>query len=191
MATDTISRDISRRTGWSLFMGILTAVLGVVMILYPLATAAASTVFLGSVLIIAAVAQLVFAFSSQTAGQFFLKLLLGIFYGIAGICLVAVPGIGVVTLTAMLGAMLIAEAVMETFIAFSLPSGSGRGEFLLNALASLLLGLMIVLQWPSSSIWAIGTLVGVAVLFNGVTRALIAGTIRRETHKFDRAIKAA
>ena len=184
MVTETISREISRRTGWSIFMGILTAVLGVVMIIYPLATAAASTVFFGSVLIIAAVAQLVFAFSSQTAGQFFLKLLLGIFYGIAGICLVAVPGIGVVTLTAMLGAMLIAEAVMETFIAFSLPTGSGRGEFLLNALASLLLGLMIVLQWPSSSVWAIGTLVGVAVLFNGVTRAVISGRIRHDARAF-------
>ena len=64
-------QKISKRTGWSIFMGILTAAVGVVMILYPLSTAAVSTVFFGSALIIAAVAQLVFAFSSQTAGQFF------------------------------------------------------------------------------------------------------------------------
>ena len=44
-------------------MGVLTAAVGVVMIIYPLATAAVSTVFVGSALIIAAVAQLVFAFS--------------------------------------------------------------------------------------------------------------------------------
>ncbi len=187
MATNTVSKEISKRAGWSIFMGILTAAVGVVMIIYPMATAAASTVFLGSALIIAAVAQIVFAFASQTAGQFFLKLLLGILYGIAGVCLVAVPGIGVVTLTAMLGAMLIAEAVMEAVIAFSLPAGSGRGGFLFNALGSLLLGLMIVLQWPSSSIWAIGTLVGVAVLFNGVTRAVISGKIRHDV----RALSAA
>ena len=71
MVTDTLSKEISRRAGWSTFMGLLTAAVGVVMIIYPLATAAASTVFLGSALIIVAVAQLVFAFSSQTAGQFF------------------------------------------------------------------------------------------------------------------------
>jgi uncharacterized membrane protein HdeD (DUF308 family) len=115
MVTDIISKEISKRTGWSIFMGILTAAVGVVMILYPLSTAAVSTVFFGSALIIAAVAQLVFAFSSQTAGQFFLKLLLGIlrhrrhFSGCRS-------GIGVATLTAMLGAMLIAEAVVETVI---------------------------------------------------------------------------
>ena len=69
--------------------------------------------------------------------------------------------------------MLIAEAIMETVIAFSLPAVGGRGGFLLNALFSLLLGVMILAQWPISSVWAIGTLVGVAVLFNGVTRAVI------------------
>ena len=115
-------------------MGILTAAVGVVMIIYPVATAAASTVFFGWALIIAAVAQLVFAFSAPTAGKFVLTLLLGVLYGIAGLSLVAAPGLGVVTLTAVLGAMLIGEAVVETVMAFSLPAGAGRGGFLLNAL---------------------------------------------------------
>ena len=187
MTTDTFSQDISKHAGWSLVMGILTAAVGVVMIVYPMATAAASTVFLGSALIVAAVAQLVFAFNSQTAGRFFLNLLLGILYGIAGVSLVVVPGIGVVTLTAMLGAMLVAEAVLEAVIAFSLPAEAGRGGVLLNALCSLLLGVMILAQWPSSSIWAIGTLVGVAVLFSGLTRAVISGRIRHDARAFSAA----
>ena len=91
------------------------------------------------------------------------------------------------TLTAVLGAMLVAEAVIETVIAFSLPAAAGRGGFLLNALFSLLLGVMILAQWPSSSVWAIGTLVGVAVLFNGVTRAVISGRIRHDARAFSAA----
>lgn len=187
MATDTVSKEVSKRAGWGTLMGVLTAAVGIVMITYPLATAAASTVFVGSALIIAAAAQLVFAFSSHTAGTFFLKLLLGILYGIAGVSLVAVPGIGVVTLTAMLGAMLIAEAVMEAVMAFSLPAAAGRAGFLLNALFSLLLGVMILAKWPSSSIWAIGTLVGVAVVFSGVTRAVISSRIRHDARAFSAA----
>src|ERR1035438_63124 len=101
MNTDRFSQEVSRRAGWSVVMGILTALVGVVMIIYPMATAAVSTVFFGVALIIAAVAQLVFAFSSQTAGKFFPNLLLAILYGIAGLYLLAVPGIGLVTLTAM------------------------------------------------------------------------------------------
>ena len=102
MNTDTLSREVSRHAGWSIFMGFLTAAVGAAMIIYPLATATASTVFFGAALLVAAVAQLVFAFTSDTAGQFFLKLLLGIFHGVAGLCLIAVPGMGVVTLTAVL-----------------------------------------------------------------------------------------
>ena len=187
MATDTLSREVSKQTGWSIFMGILTAAIGVVMIIYPLATAAASTVFVGSALVVAGAAQSIFAFASGTAGKFFLNILLGIFYGIAGFSLVASPGIGLVTLTAVLGVMLIAEAIFETFIAFALPAGGGRGGFLLNALFSLLLGVMILAGWPVSSVWAIGTMVGVAVFINGVTRAVVSGRIRHDV----RALAAA
>jgi uncharacterized membrane protein HdeD (DUF308 family) len=180
MNTDGLTREVSGRAGWSIVMGLLTVAVGVAMILYPMATATASTLFFGSALIIVAVAQIVFAFNSPTAGRFFLKLLLGIVYGIAGVALVALPGIGVVMLTAVVGAMLIAEAILETVIAVSLSWADGRGGFLLSALISLLLGVMILVQWPISSIWAIGTLVGVAVLINGITRVVISGMIRHE-----------
>lgn len=191
MATGTLSQEVSKRAGWSVFMGILTAAVGVVMIIYPLTTAAASTVFVGSALIVAGVAQSIFAFASGTAGKFFLNILLGILYGIAGISLVASPGIGLVTLTAVLGVMLIGEAVFETFMAFALPAGAGRGGFLVNAVFSLLLGVMILAQWPVSSVWAIGTMVGVAVLVNGVTRAVISGQIRQDVRALGRAAAAA
>ncbi len=190
MATDTLSQEVSKGAGWSIFMGILTAAVGVVMVIYPLATAAVSTVFVGSALIVAGFTQLIFAFASATAGKFFLNLLLGILYAIAGLSLVASPGIGVVTLTAVLGALLVAEAVFETVMAFALPAGAGRGWLLVNALFSLLLGVMILAQWPGSSVWAIGTMVGVAVIINGVTRASIATQIRHDVRAFGRTATA-
>ena len=172
-------------------MGILTAAVGAVMIIYPLATAAASTVFLGAALLVAALAQLVFAFASDTAGRFLLKLLLGVLYGVAGLCLIALPGIGVVTLTAVLGATLIAEAVVEMALGFSVPSGAGRGWFLLGGLLSLLLGILIVAQWPASSIWAIGTMVGAGVLFSGFTRVVTSSWVRSQARELQRSPAAA
>ncbi|HVO52490.1 MAG TPA: DUF308 domain-containing protein [Thermoanaerobaculia bacterium] len=187
MNTETLSQEVSRRAGWSIFMGILTAAVGAAMILYPVATATASTVFLGAALIVAAAAQLVFAFSSDTAGQFFLKLLLGILYGIAGLSLIALPGLGVVTLTAMVGAMLIAQAVVETVLGFSAPAGTGRGWLFFSGFASLVLGVLIIAQWPVSSIWAIGTMVGAGVLCNGITRIVMSSWVRSEAREFQRS----
>ncbi len=191
MTTETLSKEVSRHAGWSIFMGILTAAVGAAMILYPLATAAASTVFIGAALVVAAVAQLVFAFTSPTAGRFFLKLLLGLLYGVAGLSLIALPGMGVVTLTAVLGAMLIAEAIVETAMGFSVPSGAGRGWLFLSGLFSLLLGILILAQWPVSSIWAIGTMVGVAVLMSGITRVVVSGWVRSGVRDLQRSSAAA
>jgi uncharacterized membrane protein HdeD (DUF308 family) len=180
MTTDTLTKEISRSAGWSIFMGALTAAIGALMIIYPLAAATASTVFLGSALIVIAVAQLVFAFTSESVGTFFLKFLLAVLYGIAGIMLIASPLAGVVSLTGLLGIMLIAEGIVEIFIAFGAPELPGRGWFVFSAISSFLLGVLILAQWPSSSVWAIGTMVGVGVLINGITRVVISASVHHE-----------
>ena len=186
MTINSLSQEVSKRAAWSIFMGVLTAAVGVVMIVYPAATAAVSTIFLGVALIIAGVAQLIFAFSSDTAGNYFLKLLLALAYGIAGIALTAFPIAGVLTLTGVLGTMLIVQAVLEGATAFTVLPGSSRAWFVVSSIASLVLGVMILSQWPNSAAWAVGTLVGAGVLMNGVTRIVVSTMVRsgaRETQR--------
>jgi uncharacterized membrane protein HdeD (DUF308 family) len=159
------------------------------MIIYPAATAAVSTIFLGWGLIIAGGAQIVFALDSDTAGNFFLKLLLGILYGISGVALLLFPMTGVVTFTGLLGTMLIVEAILEAALAVEVPASEARLWFVLSAIASLLLGILILAQWPSSSTWAIGTMLGVAVVGNGISRIVVASTVRHEAGKLEQATK--
>ena len=187
----TLSQDISKQAGWGLFTGLLTAAAGVAMIIYPMTTATVSTLFFGWALVFAGGAQVVFAFSSQSVGNFFLKLLLGIVYAIAGITIVAFPPAAVITLTAAIGIMLLTEAVIEIILAFSLPIAGGRGWLVASAIASGLLGVLIMLEWPASAIWAIGTMVGVAVLFNGISRVAISGVALKGVHDFKQIAKAA
>jgi uncharacterized membrane protein HdeD (DUF308 family) len=191
MTTDTLSHEVSKQAGWSLFTGFLTAAIGGAMIIYPMVTATVSTLFFGWALIVAGAAQAIFAFTSETAGNFFLKLLLGILYGIAGIALVAFLPAGVLTLTAAIGIMLIAQAIIEMVLAFSLPVAEGRGSFVASSIASALLGILILAEWPSSAVWAIGTLVGVAVLINGISRIVVSSTVLKGVHDFKQVPKAA
>ena len=180
MTTDTLTKEVSKSAGWSIFMGALTAVIGLLMIIYPFATATASTVFLGAALLVIAAAQVIFAFTSESVGNFFLKLLLGVLYFIAGILLVAFPAAGVVSLTGVLGVMLIAEGILEIFLAIDAPALPGRGWFVFSAISSAVLGVMILAQWPNSSAWAIGTLVGAAVLINGISRMVVSTAVHKE-----------
>ncbi len=191
MIKDSLTREISREAGWSVVLGFLTVALGIAMIVYPLATATISTVLIGCALLVVAVAQAFWAFTSRNAGGFFLKLLFGVLYGIAGLLILAFPPGGVLTLTVVLGATLIAQAILEGALAFALPQVAGRGAVIFSALCSLALGVVIFVEWPLSAVWAIGTLMGVGVLTNGITRIVISGVIRRTARQLDRQAAAA
>lgn len=82
---------------------------------------------------------------------------------------------GVAALTGVLGTFLIFQAIVLIVTAFQTRPVEGWGSFLADGVASLLLGLLILARWPSSSTWAIGTLIGLAALISGITRIMIAG----------------
>jgi uncharacterized membrane protein HdeD (DUF308 family) len=191
MATQSLTSEVKNRSGWSIFMGVLTAALGIFLIVYPLATATVTTLLLGWVLIFVGIAQFVFALHSQTVGNFFLKILLGALYGVTGFALAFFPFEGVEALTGLLGTLLLVQAGLLTTTAFQVKPADGWGWFLADAIASLLMGILILAKWPSSSVWAIGTLVGVAVLMGGISRIVIASKIRSGANSVDRAVRAA
>jgi uncharacterized membrane protein HdeD (DUF308 family) len=178
MSANEVVGEVKSRSGWAIFTGVLTVALGVVLILYPLFAATITTALLGWVLIFAGIAQFVFALNSLRAGQFFWSLLSSLIYGGAGIYLVASPTTGVAVLTAILGWLLVLQSVVQTIIAFQVRPMDGWGWLLFNAACALVLGVLILAQWPSSSTWAIGTLVGASILVSGLSRIVIAGKIR-------------
>ena len=191
MSTPSLIQEVKKRSGWSIFMGVLSAALGLFLIAYPMATATITTVLLGWTLAFVGVAQFVFALHSQTPGNFFLKILAGALYGITGIALAFAPMGGVEALTAFLGTMLLVQAGLATATAFQIRPLDGWGWFLLDAATSFFLGILILVKWPSSSMWAIGTLVGTAVLMGGISRIVLASKIRSGAGKVDRAIQTA
>lgn len=191
MSAQSLIEEVKKRSAWSISMGVLSAALGVFLIIYPLMTAKVTIVLLGWVLILVGVAQFVFALHSQKVGNFFLKVLWGILFGIVGFFLAFAPAAGVEALTALLGTMLLIQAGLATVMAFQVKPIEGWGWFLFDAAASFLIGMLILVQWPSSSVWAIGTLVGASVLLGGISRIMIAAKIRSGASSVERALHAA
>ena len=189
MPSPSLIQEVKNRSGWSIFMGVLSAALGLFLIAYPLATATITTVVLGWTLIFVSIAQFVFALHSQTPGNFFLKVLAGGLYGITGIALAFAPMAGVEALTVLLGTLLLVQAGLATVTAFQIRPLDGWGWYLFDAIVSLALGMLIIVKWPSSSVWAIGTLVGAAVLMAGIARSVVASKVRSGAGKVDRAIQ--
>lgn len=172
MATN-LSTESKKGINGSLLMGVLLIVLGLVAIAQP----AVSTIFVETwfalILVSAGAAKLTYAFQTRDSGGFVWKLLLSILYIAIGVMLFVSPLKGVLTLTLLLGSFLLTEGVFNLILAFRLRGQQNWTWVLVDGIITLLLGGMIWFQWPFNAPWLIGTLVGVSVLFTGISRVML------------------
>jgi uncharacterized membrane protein HdeD (DUF308 family) len=143
--------------------------------------AVAVNVLIAWLIVFAGVVHLVVAFHTREAGSVIWRLLVGLAYMCFGGYLIARPVAGVASLTLLLASLFLLEGIFNIVLFFRAPSTLRSSWMLLDGIVTLLLGLLIYLQWPSSSAWAIGTLVGVSLIFSGVTRVMVSLAVRRAT----------
>ncbi len=189
--TRNLVTDVKSHAGWSIFAGVLIVALGVFLVAYPFLTAAVTVLTLGVILLAAGIVEIVLALRFRSAGDFFLKLFSSIIYGLTGFMLITRPLIGVAVLTLLVGSMFLVQGVILAVLAFRVGERRSRGWLLLDAAITLILSFMILGQWPASSIWAVGTLVGIAVIIRGVTRIATASALRRAATGVEEIFKRA
>src|SRR5215469_9857937 len=148
-----LTSEIKSRAGWGVFLGIVMAALGVLLIVYPLFAATVTTIFIGCILLIAGVVDIALALRAHKAGTFFLRLLLGVVYGLGGLLLLFNPLWGVAAFSVVLGVMLLFEAGAATALAFQVKPLSGWGWLLFDAAITAILGFLILAHWPASAVW--------------------------------------
>ena len=107
------------------------------------------------------------------------KVLVGLAYLFFGVYLILHPVLGVTSLTLLLALLFLIEGCLEIILFFNLRALGGSSWLLVDGLVSLLLGGMIYVHWPSSSAWAIGTLVGISMIISGFTRVMLSLSVRK------------
>ncbi|MGA2376947.1 MAG: DUF308 domain-containing protein [Candidatus Sulfotelmatobacter sp.] len=179
MAQNTSGDVVKQASTVSILWGVLLIVLGMVAVCLPLLAAVAVTGLVAWLIILAGVVHLVLAFRAHGAGSMIWKLLVGIAYLCFGGYLIWRPLVGVASLTLLLATLFLVEGVLDVILFFKMRPLQGSGWVLTDGIVTLLLGAMIYLQWPSSSLWAIGTLVGISLIFSGVARVMMSLAVRK------------
>lgn len=165
--------------GWTIALGVLLIILGLFALMAPLIAGVAVTVLLGWLLILGGIAHLVVSWHLRHSGGLIWELLIGLAYIVMGIFLLVHPLAGLVALTAFLGTYLLIKAIFELIMWFRLRRIHGGGWVLFDAIVSLLLSALIWLHLPYSAVWVIGTLVGFAIMFSGISRLVLGMHARR------------
>ena len=145
----------------------------------PFIAAVAVSVAVAWLIILAGVVHLMIAFHAHRAGRLIWKLLVGLAYLLFGVYLIMHPVLGVASLTLVLASLFLIVGILDVILFFKMRPMQGALWVLVDGIITLLLGLMIYLQWPSSSAWAIGVLVGVSMIISGVTRVMLSLAVRK------------
>jgi uncharacterized membrane protein HdeD (DUF308 family) len=162
----------------SILWGALLIVLGMMAIGSPFLAAIAVNVVVAWLIVLAGVVHLMLAFRAHGAGSRTWKVLVGIAYLCFGGYMIARPVLGVATLTLVLASLFLIEGILNIVLYVKMRPIHGSNWVLIDGIITLLLGGMIYLQWPSSSAWAIGTLVGISLIFSGVARVMMSFAAR-------------
>jgi uncharacterized membrane protein HdeD (DUF308 family) len=180
MATERPVVERARKfTGWYILAAVLFILLGLFAIIEPATAAVGIALLVGWLLIIGGVAHLIGTFRGGGAKRVFFQLLSAAVFLIAGFYVLTHRELAIGTLTALLALAICAEGVFDIVTYFRLQREHPSGWILLNGIVALVLGGLIWAHWPSSSAWAIGTLVGVNLVVTGVSRLMFGLAGRR------------
>jgi uncharacterized membrane protein HdeD (DUF308 family) len=160
--------EIRKSWGWFLFLGILLIVFGVICIAGSTAATYATVFVLGWLLLLGGIVSLIDAFMVRSWNGFLLFLLSALFRGFTGYLLLRYPRAGAVGLTMILASFLIVGGLFRAIGAATLKLPSwGWSEA--SGIVSIVLGIMLLAQIPSSSMWFIGFVIGVDMVMEGVS----------------------
>ena len=148
-------------------------------------TAGLSTIvavdFFGWILVIAGAGVTLHAFWAKRWSGFFLQLLSGLLYLVAGWMLATHGELSAIALTLVIAISFVVQGAFRIGAALSTRIDGWDG-LLVSGIITLLLGLMIWNEWPLSGVWVIGLFVGIDMFFYGgwfVSLALAVRTLGR------------
>lgn len=160
-------RRLRGKWGAIFAFGLLLILLGLLSLAFVAFSTLAMVTLNGVLLLVAGAAEIGVGMHARSWGRFFFWVLGGLLYIWAGVFCILNPLAASAILTLLIGAGLVAAAVVRAYLALQLPSGPQRSLVWLGCAVTFALGLTIVIHWPLSSAYVLGTLLGVDLLFNG------------------------
>lgn len=162
-----------------LFEGVVFTLLGFIAIALPGISTLSTELFIGWLLIFAGAVQLYRTIKSRHAPGFLGSLLISLLYIVFGILLLVFPIAGILSLTVLLTIFFIAEGIAKIILGIQLRPFRRWGWFLLNGILALIIAYIIWSGWPGTAFWVLGLLVGINMIFFGISLMFLAWGIPR------------
>jgi uncharacterized membrane protein HdeD (DUF308 family) len=176
---ESIQRQLAStiQAHWKLFLaqGIVMMVLGFLAVAEPNVATVAVGIFVGWLFFVGGIFRALSVWRSRQLPGFAWSMLTAVLAIVLGLILILRPLAGVLTLTMVLVAFFVIEGIASILAAIEHRQHlRSWGWVVFSGIIDLLLAYLIWQGWPSSADWAIGLLVGVNMLFLGLSLVMTA-----------------
>lgn len=181
-ADTTLRGRLHQSWGWLLALGIVLMLFGGLILTTPLGviTATLTTeVWIAAALVVAGILQLAHGLRAGDWSARAWQMLGGIVFVIGGLLIFVDPTFGLVSLTMIVAATLVGQGITSLLVSGGVPDWGGRKWLILSAVVSIVAGLLVLFDLPSSAGWTLGTIVGAVLILQGVSLTLLGLDVRR------------
>ncbi|MFJ2743295.1 HdeD family acid-resistance protein [Streptomyces sp. NPDC087440] len=161
------SKKLSRNFGWLAFLGILLVIGGLVGLVYTGFATLTSMVLFGWLLLVGGLVGLLQSVQSRGSNFFWLGVVVAALNIAAGVVVIRHPVVTAEALT-MFAALLFLTGGLFRVVGSLVVRGPQFGWTLVQGAFGLLLGILVLFDWPHSSLYVLGTFFSLALLFDGL-----------------------
>ena len=169
-ATSNINSTIKQARanwGWFVALGIGLIIAGFIASANVFASTIVSVIYVGAMMLVGAVFQLVHAFTARGWKRGTLNILSALFYGVAGLVIVYDPILSAVYISLVIGALLVAAGIVRFITALRDRTHNGWGWVAASSVATVIVGILILATWPAVGLWLLGMMLAVDLIFQG------------------------
>jgi uncharacterized membrane protein HdeD (DUF308 family) len=168
-----------------LVLGILTVIVGVLIVLNPQAAILTIAIFFGIYLLVSGIFEVVRGFSDRLeTGAKVLSIIVGALSIVLGILALRNIATSVELLVLFIGITFIMRGIMETVVGFSNRGTAGSGWFIFLGILGIIAGI-VVLVWPALSLGTLVYLLGFWLIFLGVLEIVISFRVKSAGDRLD------
>ncbi|NUR41837.1 MAG: HdeD family acid-resistance protein [Streptomyces sp.] len=158
---------LSRDFGWLAALGVILVLAGLVGLIYTGVATLTSMILFGWLLLIGGVVGLLHAIQARGTNFFWLGVVVAALNIAAGVVVISRPEAAAAALT-MFAALLFLTGGVFRLAGSLVVRGPQFGWTLVQGAFGLLLGILVLASWPSSSKYVIGCFFSLALLFDGL-----------------------
>jgi uncharacterized membrane protein HdeD (DUF308 family) len=170
--------QVRSKWGWFFALGVLLILIGTIALGANYATTLITIIVLGWMLIFTGVIEAVSAFYVRNWGGFFLHILGAALDLVLGYLFLARPVEGAEVLTVFLACLFFVGGSFRIVASLS-NKFPGWGWSLFSGVVNVILGLLLINQWPSSGLWFIGFCVALELIFRGWFWVMLGMSLKR------------